>query len=850
LFNHTATGVGNFLWSTGETGNSIVVNPTSTTTYSVVASNDCGTNASDEIIVNVGANLSVEIGDDVLICEGESVTLTATGTGDFIWSNGEVGSSITVSPSETTNYTVTLTSAGCSVNDDVEVTVNRAPSVDLGDDIDLCTPESVVLTATGVGNFLWSTGETGPSITVNPSETTTYSVESSNTCDTSASDEITINIGENLSVELGEGASICEGESITLVATGTGNFLWSTGETGSSITVSPTETTRYTIESKLGDCSVSDAIVVTVNRAPSVDLGDDIILCAPEVVTLTARGTGDFLWSTGETTASIQVNPTTTTTYSVVASSLCDSDARDEITINIGESLSVEAGDDVLICEGESVTLTATGTGSFLWNTGEVGSSITVSPDETSTYTVTATSGSCSISDDLIVTVNIAPSVDLGNDINSCSGEAIELTASGTGDFLWSTGETGPSITVNPSTTTSYSVTASNTCNSSVSDEIVVNITEGLTLDAGDDVLICDGETVTLTATGTGDFLWNTGETTASIVISPTRTSNYSVTSTLGNCSVSDDVLVTVNEQPEVSLGEDIYLCSTATGVGNFLWSTGETGSSIIVNPIGTSTYSVVASNSCGSTISDSDEITIFINNTVTADAGQDQTIVLGEETTLTASGGTGFLWSTGETTASITVSPTVTTDYSVEVTDGECSDVDTVTVTVNEVNIEIQTDVDPNICKGDEVTLYASGAKGVDFVWSTGEVAKSITVSPDQTTTYSVSVTSKKNTIIQSSSSIEVNVNDCTTLESVLENFKAFPNPTENTLNVALPPLSRKIRMSLVSIDGKIIYNKDVASKDTGLVTQIDVSSIPKGVYFLRIQNEILSETKKIIVI
>ena len=331
-------------------------------------------------------------------------------------------------------------------------------------------------------------------------------------------------------------------------------------------------------------------------------------------------------------------------------------------------AITASAGSDISICDGESTTLTASGGTTYLWDNGETTASITVSPTETTTYTVTAFDGTESDTDSVVVTVNEAPSVNAGSDISICSGENITLTATGIGNFLWSTGETTSSITVSPIATTTYTVTASNSCADDATDQVIVTVNPGVTLDAGNDREICLGETITLTAQSNGAVLWSTGETTASITVNPTATSTYTVTSTLGDCSKTDQVLVTVNEAPSVNAGSDISICSgenitlTATGIGNFLWSTGETTSSITVSPIATTTYTVTASNSCADDATD--QVIVTVNDKPTVSVSNDITIENGSSTVLTASGDGNFLWSTGETTSSITVSPSITTTY------------------------------------------------------------------------------------------------------------------------------------------------------------------------------------------
>ena len=801
------------------------------------------------------SSINVNAGPDVEICSGEDVVLTATGNGDFLWDTGETTPSITVNPSETTTYTITVTDPNTneSETDTVTVTVEEAPSVVLEEDISICLGENIVLTATGNGNFLWSTGETTPSITVNPTSTITYSVVASNSCSTTATDDITVTVNSGVNLNAGNDITICLGDSITLLANSLGDFLWNTGETTSNITVSPTTTTTYTVISTLGSCSVSDEVVVTVEAIPSVTLGDDITLCSEEEsITLTAEGVGSFLWSTGETTPSITVNPTSTITYSVVASNSCSTTATDDITVTVNPGVNLDAGNDITICFGDNVTLSANSSGDFLWSTGETTANITVSPITTTTYMVTSSLGSCSVSDEVVVTVEAVPSVALGDDITLCSGEeSVTLTAVGVGNFLWSTGETTSSIIVYPTSTTTYTVTA-NSCNTSVSDEIIVNVTEEIVLDAGEDILFCPGESVTLTAEGIGNFLWSTGETTASITVNPSVTTTYIVTSTVGSCSVSDQVTAMITASPSVNInGNDIIVCSTeeeivlrAEGNGDFLWSTGEITSSITVYPTVTDTYSVTITNTCGEVATD--EILISVNEPVIAYAGEDIVINEGYSVVLTASGGGEYLWSTGETTESIIVNPTVETIYYVEVSKNGCSDTDAVKVTVDEAVVMINNGLDITICEGENVALEAKG--GVNYLWSTGEITSAIQASPQETTTYYVSAL--RDGVIQTAE-ITIYVNDCSgNGNNRISNLNVYPNPTEGLINVFLPDLREKVRLSLVSLNGSLIYNKEVKADNNGVFTQIDLSNMAKGVYFLRMYNKNFNETKKILVI
>jgi len=767
----TAEGNGEFLWSTGDTSASIVVNPLETTTYTVSATVECGTESlsvSDTIVVNIDTDLVVTAGDDVTSCSGSEVILTAEGTGDFLWNTGETTASITVNPTETTTYSVASSNGICTVNDDVIITIIEQPEVTLDDDLTICYGNEVTLNAVGNGNFLWSTGETTASIDINPIETTEYIVTASVNCGTevlSVSDTIVVNVTPELTLNVSDDVAFCTAQEVTLTATSNGSILWGTGETTDSITVNPTETTTYTVTTTLGDCTLTDEITITIADQPVVDLGADVSLCSGNTATLTAEGNGAFLWSTGETGGTIDVSPTETTEYIVTASIDCGSEVlsvTDTIIVTVIPGVTLSVSDDAAICAGSEIILTADSNTNYLWSTGETTASITVSPSETTTYTVTSGSGDCALTEEVTVTVEEGPKIILEDDKTICFGESTTLTVEGVGAVLWSTGETSGSITVNPSVTTTYSVTATKNCGGndvSVSEDITVIVSENTALSVSNDVTICSGLDTTLTAEGNGNFLWSTGETTASITVSPAETTTYTVTSGSGSCAKSEDVVVTVEQSPSVNLGEDKNICYgdyvilAVDGFGDVLWSNGATSRSLRVNPLETTTYSVSVS-SCGLTVTD--EIVVNVGEDVTVSAGEDKEICTGENVTLTAEGSGNFLWNTGETTQTITVSPNISTLYWVTSTIGDCSAYDETYVVV-ERSPTVELGDDLTICSGEEVTLIAEGAG--EFLWNTGEITSSISVSPAQTTTYSV--TSSSHCSSSATDEITVIVND-----------------------------------------------------------------------------------------
>ncbi len=409
----TATGANSYLWNTGETTATIAVTPDTTTTYTVTGSHTNGSaSTTDSVTVTVNELPTVSAGQDQTICSGESVTLTANASvGDIVWSNGSSATSITVSPSETFTYTVTANNNGCITTDEVTVNVNAAPNANAGNDVDIVNGNSVTLTASGGGTYLWSTGETTQNITVSPTVDTVYTVTVTNGNGCSADDNVLVNIIEPIVANAGDDVAICEGESVTLAANGGDTYLWSTGETTQSITVSPENTTVYSVEVSDAYSSDTDDVTVIVNPIPVVSAGNDVTINQGESVTLYASGGNTYLWSTGETNANISVSPTETTTYSVTTTINGCSDT-DEVTVTVITLVQASAGDDQTICNGVEAILTASGGDTYEWSTGETTQSITVQPGSTTTYSVTVTNAYGSDTDDVIVSVEQCGALD------------------------------------------------------------------------------------------------------------------------------------------------------------------------------------------------------------------------------------------------------------------------------------------------------------------------------------------------------------------------------------------------------------------------------------------------------
>ena len=181
----TASGAMYYQWNNGQTGNTITVHPDSTTTYTVIGKT--AGYASEPVNVDLIVNpIPVITAESTSICEGQSVTLHASGADTYEWSNGEFGDNITVSPTMSTVYTVTGSSSGCT-SDSVEatVTVHPLPVVTI---TTIQNGSLTFLDAFGADlTYVWSTGETTPIIQADTSGIYTVTVTDDEGCSASAS---------------------------------------------------------------------------------------------------------------------------------------------------------------------------------------------------------------------------------------------------------------------------------------------------------------------------------------------------------------------------------------------------------------------------------------------------------------------------------------------------------------------------------------------------------------------------------------------------------------------------------------------------------------------------------------
>ncbi len=240
----------------------------------------------------------------------------------------------------------------------------------------------------------------------------------------------TITVYSQPVVNLGADVNQCGGE-VTLDAGNPGStYLWNTGETTQTISVTTSGTYSVTV-ANTGGCQVTDEIKVSISQGLVVDLGPDIEQCEGKVILNAGNSGSTYLWSTGETTQTIEV--ASSGVYSVVVTSSYGCEGIDEIKVDLIQKPIVSLGTDINQCGGE-VTLDAGNPGStYLWSTGETTQTITVTISGTYSVTVTNAEG-CSTTAEVNVNITDQPYV-TNVKIN---GNTIEIIAEGSGSLEYS----------------------------------------------------------------------------------------------------------------------------------------------------------------------------------------------------------------------------------------------------------------------------------------------------------------------------------------------------------------------------------------------------------------------------
>jgi hypothetical protein len=749
----TATSGASYLWSNGATTQAITVNTASNYTVTVTNASGCSaTSVATPVIVNASPAATITAGGPTTFCQGGNVVLTASTGATYLWSNGATTSTITATTPGT--YSVLITNAsGCSATSTGStITVNAAPvaTITSSGNTTFCSGGSVTLTASPGASYLWSTGATTASISATTAGARTVTVTNAAGCSsTSTATTIVVNAMPTATITAGGATTICSGSNVTLTASTGSSYLWNNGATTASIVANTSGNYTVTVYNSNGCSAISTPTTVTVNNpsVANVSTSGPTTFCVGGSVSLTATTAASYAWSNGATTQSISVN--TSGNYSVVltnASGCTSTSPIIAVTANALPTATITAGGSTTFCQGGSVTLTASPATSYLWSNGATGSSINVTTTGNYTVQIANNSGCTATSAATTVTVNALPVVTItaGGSLSICAGSSVNLTASSGTAYLWSNNATTATISANAAGNYTVQVTNAAGCTStSAVSSVVVNALPTPSITSVGSTTICQGASVTLTtANGSGlTFQWKNngtnipGATASSYIANTAGSYSVQVTNASGCVGTSTATAVVVNALPVASISNSgsNTICSgssmnlIANGGTTYTWNNGATTATIAVNATGN--YTVSVSNAAGCTSTASTAITVITPTLATISANGPTSFCAGQNVGLTANAGASYLWSTGATTASITVAATNNVSVQVTYASGCIS-----TSPITAVNVStlpaatITASGATSFCPGSTVTLTASN--GSTYAWTNGATTSSIVVS------------------------------------------------------------------------------------------------------------------------
>lgn len=475
-------------------------------------------------------NLSVS--NDTTICSGTTLSLSASGAGSYTWSPNPDLSSLTIpnpttTPTANSTYYVTGANGSCgSETDSIQVSLLPAPIAEAGSDTAFCTGGQQIIGFPPASSYSYSWASipagfssSNPMDTVQPANSTIYYLtvtNDTNNCTTTDSVVLTVNPLPAVQI-VPDSGTVCSGQPFTFYVNSALSYLWGpVASIGDSLQLNSLASTQvFVTGTDINGCINNDSAYLEVLPVPvfSVTANPDTI-CLGDSSIIIASGPYSYLWLpvnvSGDT---LMVSPPSTQTFMVVAtdtSNLCTLTYSQEIFVRSLPPVSISSSTN-LVCEGDSLLLSASGANAYIWEPGLVsGSSYLVFPGLINTYTVTGTDDfSCENVDELTIDVQPMPQINLGTDTSICPQDSILLDAGHPGStYLWQDGYTGQSRFGFPPG--NYTVALQNgVCY--FSDSLIVSIFSYPSVNAGPDKIIPRGDQVRLNGSGAQQYYWNPG---------------------------------------------------------------------------------------------------------------------------------------------------------------------------------------------------------------------------------------------------------------------------------------------------------------------------------------------------
>jgi len=501
-----------FIWSTGDTTQSIFVDSAGQYILEVISSEGCSNE--DTIQLNIFPLPNLNLGNDTIVCENTSLNFNISGYESYLWSNGDTVGTLTIVDSGNVSLIVTDVNQ-CSASDTIDIVWSNIPDF-LQSDTSVCIADTIIIGSTFIyPNYLWNTGDT--SSTIIASNSGLYILNVVNEYGCPGSDSINVSWYLPSVLDLGNDITVCPNSSVLLNSGIFNSYFWSTGSDSSSTIISGSGT-YYLNAIDSNGCEASDSIDIFLHTLNYPILPNDTIICDFDSLVISVLDLyPQYFWNDSSSFSFLIADQSGLYSILVVDSNGCES--TDSINILGIQQLNINLGEDTLLCTTLSFTLNAgVGYDTYLWNDSSTGETLSI--NNTGQFYVTVSESGCTASDTINVMFDTPPVSVLQDSLNCILDSVLLNPGSGAITYLWNSGETSQTLWADNSGL--YSVTLTNNI-CSVVDSIFVNLYSNNDIYPLSDTTLCEGDIIELIVpAGFDNYLWSNGTTQNMLTVSTT----------------------------------------------------------------------------------------------------------------------------------------------------------------------------------------------------------------------------------------------------------------------------------------------------------------------------------------
>ncbi|HPN70557.1 MAG TPA: hypothetical protein PLZ32_13605, partial [Saprospiraceae bacterium] len=708
-----------YLWSTFERTDTILINEAGAYWLAVNDENDCPIIKSFDVTEKM-APLPKIMGNPI-ICDTLGTKLTLDQTyNSYLWSDGIASDTLSIRfPGE---YLVTVTNAeGCKGTDTLEVFDYSLDPPIISGVGEFCPGDSLVLSPNaGYVSYLWSNGDTTQQTSILQAGTVSLEVANEFGCKSSATKEIIQRIVPVPSIQ--GSTQFCEGDSTAISVIGNfSTYEWGDGKLGRDRIVRDTGILTAVLTTSEG-CRTSLTEFFSHKSATKPEIIGANQICMDSVSDLmVVQSFPQYTWSTGDTTAQISIQNTGLYFVEIRDTNGCF--ALDSILINqFGEPAITFSGSQVF-CEGDSTRITVKGNFTdILWADGSTDTSRFFNTAQPLGFLVKDVNG-CGYRKSINLNQLPGPAAEILGARSICTGSETTLEVDLKGlDYEWSTGQVTDTIQVSQAGIYAVTVMDAFGCKTKLETEVVVSA--ALQPDITGDSVVCEGITTNLNAGSFFDYMWSTGETSRSITVDTgtfvVRVSDGKGCTGLDSFTVSRKpaLILPLESAYQICNGDVLELDLGFTGT--YRWSNGDTSPIFRVqNP---NMYSLNFTDDDGCVGNAEFELSNFSQTTDFINGSSEFCRGLG--TTIFVSGIRNPIWNTGSQTDSLFIN--MAGAYSIAGLDtNNCNATDTIFITEEEALHPI---IEGNqfLCGPNATTIILSVDDYFKYDWSNGDTLKS----------------------------------------------------------------------------------------------------------------------------